>query len=464
MKALLEAALRAAISAADTRTALPPLLPEPTGGRLLVVGAGKAAELMAQAVHHHYASAYPGSPVTGLVIAPQRGPGADQGLAAASDTGAIRVLTGAHPVPDEHGERATRELMQLVRELRPGDRLLVLLSGGGSALMTAPAHVTLERKAELTRHLLGSGLDIGDMNTVRKHLSHVKGGRLALLAAERQVPVLTLAVSDVVGDDPATIASGPTVADPSTYRQALELVQRHAPGMTDVEAVLERGAAGMVEETPKPGDGRLAASRYFLVADPAGSLMAAGDLLRQAGVSVVDLGVAVEGEAHEVGAQHAALLLSHLQARPPAAGPLALLSGGELTVTLRGPAGWGGPNGEYALGFAAALGVGPLVAHEAGHLGTVVSGTAKWQVYLLAADTDGVDGGGAGTPAHSVPAAGALLGPDEFARLDPDTVAAALQAHNAHGLLREVGGLLTTGPTFTNVNDLRLALAVPTDR
>lgn len=456
MRQLLEAAFQAAVTAADAGTVLPPLLTEPLAGRSLVVGAGKAARPMARAVYLHLETAYPGSQVRGLVIAPHGGSTDD-----APDTGTIRVLTGAHPVPDEHGARATQELLRLVRGVRPGDQVLVLLSGGGSALLTAPAGIALERKAELTRHLLASGLDIGDINTVRKHLSHVKGGRLALLAAERGATVRTLAVSDVVGDDPATIASGPTVADPTTYQQALDLVERSAPHMADVRTALERGVAGLVEETPKPGDVRLAASHYFVVADPTRSIAAAGAVLSRAGVTTVDLGATVEGEAREVGAAHAELLLRHLRDRAAAAGPLALLSGGELTVTLRGEPGWGGPNGEYALGFTAALraSAGPHLA--VADVGEVAAGEVAWQVHLLAADTDGVDGGGAGAPPDAAPAAGALIGPDEFARMAPEVVEGALQAHDAHRLLRRVGGLLTTGPTLTNVNDLRVLLAVP---
>lgn len=448
MKQLLRGAFGAAVSAADAATRVPPHLPPPPARRLVVVGAGKAAGPMARAVVRHYAASHPASRLTGLLIAPHVGGAPSRAGSASGHYQSVRVLGGSHPVPDEAGLRATQQILALVHELGPGDLLLVLLSGGGSALLTAPAGISLASKAELTRRLLASGADIGEVNTVRKHLSHVKGGRLALLARERGAEVLTLAISDVVGDDPSTIASGPTVADPTTYGEALELVERHAPGMRDVRRALQRGVAGLVEETPKPGDERLAAARFVLVADPHQGLQAAGATLQRAGVEVENLGAGLVGEAREVGARHAALLAQRLQGRTVTEGPWALLSGGELTVTLAGETGVGGPNGEYALGLAAAL------------ADTGAAEASAWQLYVLAADTDGVDGGGGGSGGG----AGALLGPNELAQLTGLSVREALRQHASHELLRQVGGLLTTGATETNLNDLRIVLAVPAPR
>lgn len=415
-KRLLRRAFEAALAAADPGRALLPHLPEPPAGRTLVVGAGKAAARMAAAVDVRYA----GAPLSGLAIVPYGH--------AASGAGRVAVAEAGHPVPDAAGVAATERVLALARAAAPDDRLLVLLSGGGSALLTAPAGVTLAEKAEATRRLLASGADIGAINVVRKHLSRVKGGRLAALA---RAPSLTLALSDVVGDDPATIASGPTVPDPSTYAEALAVVERYAPELTAVRAALTRGAAGAAPESPKPGDPRLARAGFRLVGGGEASLAAAARVVEAAGYAAVSLGAGVQGEARRVGREHAALaarLVAHGRR-------VALLSGGELTVTVHGARpGRGGPNGEYALAFAAAAAPGARYA-------------------LLAADTDGIDGGqGPAAPA------GALLGPAEAARLTPDAARAALAAHGSHDLLARVGGLLVTGPTGTNVNDLRVVL------
>lgn len=489
MRELLQEALSAAIAAADPAEALPGLLPPPPAGRLLVVGAGKAAEPMARAVWTHYSVLPHGPRPAGVVVAPHvparsHRPSSAEGNAVET-AGAIRVLRGAHPVPDEHGRLATAEVLATARSAREGDQVVALFSGGGSALLTAPAGVSAESKAVLTRRLLAAGADIGEINTVRKHLSHVKGGRLAALILERGAALLTVAISDVAGDDPSTIASGPTVPDPTTFALALQVVERFAPDMVDVREALTRGvngAVGAVEESPKPGDPRLADARFVLAADPAASLRAAERVLRRGGFEVINLGPVVVGEAREVGARHADLVRELVRDRPVQAGPVALLSGGELTVTLSGaaaewPAGRGGPNGEYALAVAAGIlaagGSDPDTFRE-NQSGFGAAG--RWRAHVLAVDTDGLDGGGSDGGGSDVDgsdvdvsdvdlqhggAAGALLGPLELVRLNKASIGRALEEHDSHGLLQSVGGLVVTGPTNTNVNDLRIVLLVP---
>ncbi len=392
--------------------------------------------------------AYPGSDMTGLILTPH-------GHGAGLRFQRLEVLEGGHPVPDAAGAAATERVLTLVRGARQHDLVLVLLSGGGSALLTAPLGVSLDEKAALTRRLLASGADIGSLNVIRKHLSRVKGGRLAV---ESGAPTLTLALSDVVGDDPATIASGPTVADPSTFGEALELLARYAPDHPRARAALARGAAGLTPESPKPGDPRLERAEFRLVGNASLALEAAARVLEGAGVAVVNLGADLTGEAREVGRQHA-----QVAATLPGSGPVALLSGGELTVTLTGQhgVGRGGPNAEYALAFAQEL--SERLEHElrrerASGLARGNEGSSGPRFAVLAADTDGVDGGsGAAGPA------GALLGPelpgsDLLGRLGRTEVAAALDGHDSHALLERIGGLFVTGPTGTNVNDLRIVL------
>ena len=492
MRRTLEAAFSAAVAAADPAAVLPPHLPrdlpDAPSGRVIVVGAGKAAEPMARAAAEHLRRHYPRVRLQGLVVAPHLPPG----LAPAATVGeaeAVSVLRGAHPVPDEAGVAATRRVMELAAGAGAGDLVLVLLSGGGSALLTAPAGISLERKAALTRALLASGATIHELNTVRKHLSEVKGGRLAALATRNGANLLTLAVSDVAGDDASTIASGPTVPDPSTYQDALRVVERHAPHMSDVLAALRAGADGLRPESPKPGDERLKRTRYVLVADPGRSLAAAKAVLERAGVTVADLGAALEGEARVVGAEHAAWVREQVRGRNAADGPMALLSGGELTVTLRAAdaergglfsKGRGGPNGEYALGLVRALMRADSAAGSANP--TSALGGAGGDLYVLAADTDGLDGGGSALSGPEGPAedlemgpfaertgfddgaAGALFGPEQLARFEPGEVERALEAHDSHGYLQRTGGLYLTGPTGTNVNDLRIVLLAPAER
>lgn len=436
---LLERAFRAAVAAADPETVLPPHLPAAPGGRLLVVGAGKAAAAMAAAVERQFTAG--GVRPSGLVITPYgHGPagGPVEGEAARlgggqSSGSRIEVVEAGHPLPDAAGMAATRRIVELVSAARPDDLLLVLLSGGGSALLCAPEGVTLAEKVALTRALLASGASIQQINVIRKHLSAVKGGRLAALT---RAPSLTLAISDVVGDDPSSIASGPTVADRSTFAEALVLLERFAPEMDGARRALSRGVGGERPETPEPGDPRLARAAFRLVAAARSSLEAAAAELRRAGVNVRLLDAEATGEARELGAAHARLAMEELERVGADGLPVALLSGGEATVTLGpDPTGRGGPNGEYALAFAAAM---PTDAPYA----------------LLAADSDGIDGGGDGGRGI----AGALIGRAAARRLTARHVRDALALHDSHGCLARAGAAFVVGPTRTNVNDVRIVL------
>ncbi|HEY8581058.1 MAG TPA: glycerate kinase [Beijerinckiaceae bacterium] len=404
---------RAAVAAADPARVVAPALPPRPKGRTIVLGAGKASAAMARAVE----AAWDG-PLEGLVVT-RYGHGAP--------CARIEIVEAAHPTPDEAGHAAARRILALAQGLGPDDLALCLISGGGSALMALPAPgLTLEDKRAVNAALLRSGAPIDAMNVVRKHLSAIKGGRLAAAAFPAQV--VTLAISDVPGDDPGVIASGPTVADPSTFGEALDVLRRYdVREPASVLAHLARAA----EETPKPGDPRLSTSTLRLVATPALSLAAAAERARAAGVTPIVLGDALEGEARALGGAHAADLRRRLAAGDPR--PCVLLSGGETTVTVRGAGGRGGRNSEYLLALACALGEAPGVAG-------------------LAADTDGVDG--------SEDNAGAFFDAGTLARaraagLDP---AQELDRHNAYDVFRAAGDLVVTGPTLTNVNDFRALL------
>lgn len=403
-----------AVAVADPMRVVPVHLPPRPAGRVVVVGAGKAAARMAEAVEAAW------GPCEGLVITrygharPCRG---------------IEVVEAGHPVPDAAGLAATGRMLELVAGVGAGGLVLALLSGGASALMVAPAEgVTLAAKQAVNAALLASGAPIGAMNTVRKHLSRVKGGQLA--AAAWPARVLALMISDVPGDDPAVIGSGPTVGDPSTPAEAAALLARWGVAASrEVAAALAR-PTGVVP----PGDARLARVENRVIAAPAQSLAAAAALARGAGVRVEVLGDRIEGEAREVARAHAALALARQAAK--GAGPLVLLSGGELTVTRRG-AGVGGPNAEYALALALAL--------DGAQEGTP-------GIHAIACDTDGVDG--------AAEVAGALVGPGTLAAArragrDPK---AALAANDAHGFFGAIGAQVVTGPTLTNVNDFRAIL------
>ncbi len=417
----LRALFDAAVAAAHPDRCLPPHLPEPPEGDIVVLAAGKAAGSMAAAAERHYLD------TRGLP------PGRVRGLAVARygygrPTRAIRMVEAAHPVPDAAGVAATEKALELAASAGPDDLVLVLLSGGGSALWIAPAAgVSLRAKQALTRTLLASGARIGEINTVRRHLSRIKGGRLS--ATAHPAPLLTLAISDVAGDEPAAIASGPTVADPTTLADARSILAAYgiAPG-PEIEAALSDPA----NETPKPGDPRLAGNEYRLVATPAMALAAAEERARDLGFEAEVLGSDLEDDARDLAGDHADL------ARKCAdrGRKVAILSGGEATVTLRGR-GRGGPNQEFALALAIALHGRP-------------------GIWGLAGDTDGTDGGGGSADDP----AGAVVTPDTLDRatrlgLDADSF---LEDNDSTGFFERLGDLLVPGPTFTNVNDFRAVI------
>lgn len=411
MRSLLEDMFRAAIGAADPALVVPQYLPAPPKGRMIVIGAGKAAASMARAVELNWAGEISGIAVT------RYGHGAP--------CKRIEIVEAAHPVPDAAGQAAAGRILQAVQGLTKDDLLLCLISGGGSALLSWPAPgLTLADKQAVNRALLMSGAPITEMNIVRKHLSAIKGGRLA--AAAWPARVITLIISDVPGDDPAIVASGPTVADASTFAQAREILERY--GITEPRSVMqfiERAE----EETPKPGDPRLAGNEVHVIATAHKSLEAAASLAMHRGLTPVIIGDAIEGEAREVGAEHARLVREILEGRGSVRTPCVLLSGGETTVTVHGK-GRGGRNAEYLLSLCLALEGAP-------------------GVYALAGDTDGIDG--------SESNAGAFCDPETLARAraagaDPRE---SLDGNDAFTVFEGSGGLVMTGPTLTNVNDFR---------
>jgi len=401
---LLGALCDAAIAAAQPSLCLPPHLPPPPKGRTIVVGAGKASAAMAAAVEANWHG-----PLEGLVLT-RYGHGCD--------CEHIEIVEAAHPVPDKAGFDAAGRIHEMVQNLSPDDLLLCLISGGGSALLTAPAAgISLQEKQAVNKALLACGAPIGEMNCLRKHLSEIKGGRLA--ASAHPAKVVSLLISDVPGDDPSTVASGPTVADPTTREDALAILDKYQLDVApSVRAFLKTQAA----ETPKPGDSRLANADTRMIATPRMSIDAAARIAREHGYRVIDLGDDLEGEARDVGAAHARIALQ-------TAGPAIIVSGGETTVTLKGN-GRGGRNAEYALALAIGL-------QGAGN----VSG--------VAIDTDGIDG--------SEDNAGARVLPDVLARArDKGLDAQAMLANNdAYGFFAGTGDLVMTGPTLTNVNDFR---------
>jgi hydroxypyruvate reductase len=413
-RALLRAMFDAAIAAALPGKTLPDHLPGPPKGRTLVVGCGKAAASMAQAVEQHWPGELSGMVVTryGYKLPTKR----------------IEVVEAAHPVPDEAGRKAAERMLKMVQGLSADDLVLFLVSGGGSALLSLPAPgLTLADKQAINKALLRSGANITEMNCVRKHLSAVKGGRLA--AACAPATVVTLAISDIPGDDPAVIASGPTVADATTFADAVAILEKYR--IAEPEAVVAHLRAAK-DETPKPGDARLAQTALHMIATPQMSLEAAAAIARNAGVTPVILGDAIEGEAREVAVVHAGIARQVRRHGQPAKSPCVLLSGGETTVTVRGK-GRGGRNAEFLLALAVALG------GESG-------------MHALAGDTDGVDG--------TEDNAGALLSPDTLeraAKLDLD-VRKMLADNDGYSFFSAIGDLVVTGPTLTNVNDFRAIL------
>jgi hydroxypyruvate reductase len=416
-KELLRAMFEAAIAAAQPDKCVPPSLPSTPRGRLLVIGAGKASAAMARAVER----AWPGE-LEGLVVT-------RYGYAVPCER--IEIVEAAHPVPDAAGERAAARMLEMVRGLSPDDTVLCLMSGGGSSLLPLPLPgITLEDKQLVNRALLASGASIGEMNCVRRHLSGIKGGRLA--AACHPARVVTLLISDVPGDQPFDIASGPTVADPSTCADALDIVRRYRIALPPhVREVLESGAG----ESVKPGDPRLFGHEVRFVATPQMALEAAARVAQEAGVAVHILGDSLEGEAREAGKLMAGMALQVARRGQPFAAPCVLLSGGETTVTVRGD-GRGGRNVEFLLAAAIAL------RGEPG-------------VHGLAGDTDGVDG--------QEEIAGAYFSPDTLARAFEKEIRPmqSLDRNDGHGFFQALGDSVVTGPTLTNVNDFRALLINP---
>jgi hydroxypyruvate reductase len=413
---LLRRMFAAAIEAAQPEHCIPPYLPKSPAGRLVVIGAGKASAAMAQAVERHWHG-----PLSGLVVT-------RYGYAVPCER--IEIVEAAHPVPDEAGLAAARRIMDLAGSLTADDTVLCLISGGGSALLALPLDgVTLEDKQEVNRALLKSGATISEMNCVRRHLSAIKGGRLA--AACHPAKVVTLLISDVPGDNPCDIASGPTVGDPTTCADALAIVKRY--GITlpaSVRRVLESGEG----ESVKPDDPRLADIETHMVATPQMALEAAAKVARDAGITPHILGNAIEGEARDAGKIMAGIAQQVAVHGQPFAAPCVLLSGGETTVTVRGN-GRGGRNVEFLLSLGIALNGCP-------------------GVHAIAGDTDGVDG--------QEEIAGALLSPDSLSRawtlgIKPMD---ALQNNDGHGFFGALGDAVITGPTLTNVNDFRAILVL----
>ena len=407
MRGLLEESFRAAVAAADPLHILAPHLPAPPRGRTFVAAAGKAAASMALAVEKSYRGNLEGIAITRY----------GHGL----PTRKIRVVEAGHPVPDESGEAAAREILEKTKQLQADDLLLALLSGGGSSLLSLPApDIPMEELKAVTRELLRSGAAIQEMNTVRKHLSAIHGGRLA---AACRAPVVALIISDVTGDDPTHIASGPCAPDPTTYADALEILARYR--VTPPRAVklrLEKGA----DETPKPGDPVFARVENKVIATAHRSLEAAAAVFRAKGVEPVIFGDTLTGEACEVAKVFASVVNEIRRYGKPWKPPVALISGGECTVTIGGEGGRGGRCQEFLLS-----------------LGIETGGT-----WAIACDTDGIDG--------SESNAGAILSPDSMKR--GRDARALLARHDSYGFFSALGDLVTTGPTRTNVNDYRAIL------
>ena len=425
--ALLRAMFDAAVAAAQPALCLPGHLPAPPRGRTIVIGAGKASAAMARALEDHWPAPLEGLVITryGYDVPCQR----------------IEIVQAAHPVPDAAGLQAAQRILQLVSGLTADDLVIALISGGGSSLLVAPGPgLTLADKQAVNSALLASGASISEMNCVRRHLSALKGGRLA--AACHPARVLTLLISDVPGDDPINIASGPTVADPTTCADALAIIHRYRIAVAPaVRALLQSGQG----ESIKPGDVRLAAVCTRIITAPQMALQAAAQVASAAGYTPHILGDSLEGEAREVGKTLAGITRQVVLHGQPFTPPCVLLSGGETTVTLKGK-GRGGRNVEFLLALGVALDGLPRVP-------------ALPAIWALAGDTDGVDG------AEEI--AGAVLGPDSLARawalgINPR---ASLDNNDGHGFFQALGDAVVSGPTLTNVNDFRAIVidAVPAD-
>lgn len=410
---------QAAVNAAAPALCVPAHLPPRPKGRTIVVGAGKAAASMAAAVEAHW-----NGPLEGLVVTRYR-----HGVPCKH----IEVVEASHPVPDEAGSKAARRIIDLVSGLTADDLVLVLISGGGSALLALPAgDITLADKQAINRDLLKCGASIGEINTLRKHLSAIKGGRLAVAAMPARV--VTLAISDVPGDDVSLIASGPTAPDASSRADALAVLKKYGIG---IPAAVAAHLNDEASETPKPGDPRFANVINILVATPQKSLEAAALVARDAGLASVILGNAIEGEARDVGIVHAGIARQCGDWGQPLEIPCVLISGGETTVTMRGN-GRGGRNSEFLLS-----------------LGIAANG--RHGIWALAADTDGIDG--------SEDNAGAILTPDMLRRARQAGIdaGARLADNDAHTVFAALNDLVVTGPTLTNVNDFRTVLITRRD-
>jgi glycerate 2-kinase len=418
-RAILVDLFRAAVDAALPERILPAHLPDPPRGRTIVLGAGKASAAMAAAVEAHYPH-----PLEGLVVT-RYGHGVP--------TRHVEIVEAAHPVPDAAGAAAAERMLALADAAGEDDLVLALVSGGGSALMSLPcAGVTAADIEATNRALLASGAPIDAMNCLRRHLSRITGGRLA--AAAHPAALLALLISDVPGDDPVSIASGPTVPDPTTLADALAVVARYR---LDLPPAVVAALDNPDNETPKPGDPRLARAETRIVAAPMASLEAAAAAARAQGLAPRILGDAIEGEAREVGAAMAREAIVARGRLGPGARPLVLISGGETTVTLPrdGRAlGSGGRNVDFLLGLAQAL-------------------DGAEGIHALACDTDGVDG--------AAEVAGAVLGPESVARAGEGALRAALERYDGHGFFATLGDQVVTGPTLTNVNDFRALLILP---
>ena len=418
---LLVESFRAAVAAADPLAIVPAHLPQPPRGRTLVVGAGKAAGAMAAAVEARWPA---GASLSGVVITR---------YGHAVPTRRVDVVEAGHPVPDDAGEEAAQRIWDEVRRLGPDDLLIALVSGGGSALLSLPVEgIAMADLKATTRELLRCGARIEEINTVRKHLSRIQGGRLA---AACRAPVLALVISDVTGDDPTHIASGPCAADPTTYADALAILARHEcrvpPPVTDL---LQRGSRGELPETIKAGDPALARTENRVIATAQQSLRAAAETFRSRGIAPVILGDSVTGEAREVARVYGALARQVRTHGEPFRAPVALISGGECTVTVRGK-GRGGRCAEFLLALALDLGGTP-------------------GIHSLACDTDGIDG--------SEDNAGAVAAPDSLARASALGLRAdrMLEDNDGYGFFSALNDLVVTGPTRTNVNDYRAILVV----
>ena len=413
-KQLLRAMFDAAVAAAQPAICLPPCLPLPPKGRTIVIGAGKASAAMARVLEAHWPGPLEGLVVTryGYEVPCQR----------------IEIVQAAHPVPDAAGQRASERILKQVRGLTADDLVIALISGGGSSLLVAPGPgLTLADKQAVNTALLRSGATISEMNCVRRHLSAIKGGRLA--AACHPARLLTLLISDVPGDAPVDIASGPTVADPSTCADALAIVARYSIGLPPaVRALLESGEG----ESVKPGNPKLARSETRIITAPQIALEAAAKVASAAGFTPHILSDSLEGEARDIGKAHAGMARQVALRGQPFTPPCVLLSGGETTVTLRGN-GRGGRNVEFLLALALALDALP-------------------GVHAIAGDTDGVDG--------IEEIAGACLSPDTLARAWAQGInpRASLDNNDGHGFFQALGDSVVTGPTLTNVNDFRAIL------